>query len=274
MTGEWLYPPGCPAGVDLTTLTPERTKDFYGSLLGWEFEDFSFVATTKDGLPLKVTTYTWALVDGKRVAGIGEPYLESLQNLPAIWNIYLVTKDVKGTAQHIAGLGGTVLLDEAYVPEIGHFTAALDFSGAPFVLWQQSSHLQGSDLYDTRRAMPWSEINTYDGPRTDAFYRSLVPYSRQQHVSRTGDDADYTQWFVGDRDRPVCERRELTRMWSDFPAQWLPYFKVSNCDTAAAEIEQKGGSIRKPTWDTPHGRTCIATDPDGVWFGICEPNRL
>ena len=76
------YHPGKFVWHDLITRDPASSRRFYGSLLGWEFEN-----TTRSGKP-----YAVARVDGQPVAGIvvhPEPGDD-----PALWLSYLSVPDV------------------------------------------------------------------------------------------------------------------------------------------------------------------------------------
>lgn len=263
MVGEIEYPEGAPCWPELTTLVPEQAKDFYGALLGWTSEDIPFKNGDTEGV------YTVFSANGKRVAGLMTPS-ENRKTLPALWHVYLASENIDRTVQSIGQRGGRVLMEPCEIPDFGRMAFGWDSAGAPFGVWQALEH-KGSELYSDLHAMCWSEINTFDGPRTDAFYQSMFSYTNQEHVDRH-DGCDYTRWIAGNR--PVCERRELNRAWGQVPAQWLTYFVVSDCDAAVSEITRRGGEISRPPWPTPHGRACIATDPDGAWFAVCEHSNI
>ena len=57
------YPGGVPCWVDIVQPDLDATMAFYGGLLGWTFE----VRTPEDAVP----RYTYALLDGLVVAGVG-----------------------------------------------------------------------------------------------------------------------------------------------------------------------------------------------------------
>ena len=60
---------------------------------------------------------------------------------------------------------------------------------------------------------------------------------------------------------------------ADAPPRWLIYFAVDDCDRMAQAITAAGGGLRQPPADIPGtGRYGVATDPQGVEFGILQPD--
>ena len=60
---------------------------------------------------------------------------------------------------------------------------------------------------------------------------------------------------------------------ADQPPRWLIYFAVDDCDRMAEAIRAAGGSLCQPPTDIPGtGRYAVATDPQGVGFGILQPD--
>jgi predicted enzyme related to lactoylglutathione lyase len=52
------------------------------------------------------------------------------------------------------------------------------------------------------------------------------------------------------------------------PAQWSVYFGVENTDAALQRVVELGGTIVRPTEDTPYGRLAQAADPTGTLFKL------
>ena len=49
-----------------------------------------------------------------------------------------------------------------------------------------------------------------------------------------------------------------------FPSHWIVYFGVADVDAAVTHVEQNGGHVLSPGFDTPFGRMAAVTDPWGA----------
>src|SRR6478609_4973107 len=101
MTAERTYPAGVPSWVDIEQRDVERAKDFYGSVLGWTFQD-----ATPPGLPVR---YVIAQLDGRDAAGIGGPS-DPDGDTPAdpSWHTYVAVDDLDATLVRATSAGFTI----------------------------------------------------------------------------------------------------------------------------------------------------------------------
>lgn len=186
MTQASGYLDGAPCWADLNTPDLAATKRFYGELLGWTFDPGQEA----------MGYYSICRRDGRSVAGVA-PKMPG-QDWPTAWSLYLMCSDVDAAAPKIREGGGRIVCEPMDIPGQGRMLFAFDATGACFGLWQPGSH-RGAELYGAPGAISWSEVNSREGTRTDAFYRSLFPYEQQQIGD--GKQFDYTVWNL-----QVCSR--------------------------------------------------------------------
>lgn len=110
--------------VELRGRDLEKTKAFYGELLGWTFENVPL----PDG-----THYTMAKSrpDAPPVAG-----LASDAQPQAL--VYFTVANCKTATERARRLGARIELDTAEVPTMGFMTILTDPQGARVALWQEA----------------------------------------------------------------------------------------------------------------------------------------
>ena len=109
---------------ELVSRDPDRAKQFYAELAGWELSE-----TVYDGAP-----FTIFEKNGKELAGLRAIKGEEL---PA-WHIYFAVDDVDQTAELCRSSGGTVVLPPFDVEGLGRCTMLKDPSGGYFGAFQYS----------------------------------------------------------------------------------------------------------------------------------------
>ena len=256
------YPDGAPCWADLTAPDLAAAQAFYGPVIGWEFQD----AGADYG------RYTMCLQQGKPVAALMPPPAGG-EGMPAMWNVYLATRDVDAAVVRISEAGGKPVMGPHDVPGAGRMAFAFDPTGASFGLWQPAGH-SGAELHGEPGAVCWNELNTTDGRAADSFYKSLFGYAQEQIGD--GKDFDYTAWKVAGAaqtesgDVPVCGRNQVSEeQLRGGPPAWNTYFAVADVDAAASEVTARGGTVLRPPTDSPYGRMCPVLDPAGAAFTLC-----
>jgi predicted enzyme related to lactoylglutathione lyase len=100
---------------------PEKCKQFYGNVLGWEFDDQS--------MPGYTLIRTGAEPEGglmKRPSEVPGPCM----------TVYFLVDDIPATLAKIRAGGGTVHKDETEIPNVGWFAVAADPEGLTFGLFK------------------------------------------------------------------------------------------------------------------------------------------
>lgn len=116
----------CPSSLvwfEIPADDPERAKQFYGSLFGWNIEKFSGVAD-----------YWHIDTGGGNDTPDGGLMVRKHPDQP-ITN-YVSVASVDESAQKVQQLGGTICKPKTAVPEMGYFVICRDTEGNEFALWE------------------------------------------------------------------------------------------------------------------------------------------
>ena len=109
--------------TELTTSDTKAARKFYGTLLGWQFQD----------MDMGNSTYTVINVGGQGVGGITAVPLNA-KSMPPAWGGYVTVADVDTVVARVSGLGGRVLLAPTDIPTVGRFATIMDPQGATLSL--------------------------------------------------------------------------------------------------------------------------------------------
>ncbi len=115
--------PGAMTWVELQCRDVETATQFYGGLLGWEFE-----VNDMGGMQ-----YTVANNAGRANAGIMDITGLAPDEIPAYWAVYFVVDDVDAAIETAKANGGSVVM-EPMDSEVGIMATLLDPTGAPFTI--------------------------------------------------------------------------------------------------------------------------------------------
>jgi predicted enzyme related to lactoylglutathione lyase len=123
ITGE----PGAFCWADLITPDPERAKEFYSSLFGWQLTAGEH--DTSDNLHIK---------NGETfIGGIPDPRHQG-SNSPPHWLSYFFVADVDEAAKKVRALGGKIWGPPMTVEGAGRMAIVADPQGAAFALFNPS----------------------------------------------------------------------------------------------------------------------------------------
>lgn len=98
----------------------ERCKQFYGSVLGWEFDEQSMPGYTQ--------------IKAGRAPGGGMMKRPDEVPAPCMY-AYFMVDDIPATLEKVRAAGGAVHHDKTEIPGIGWYAIAADPDGIPFGLF-------------------------------------------------------------------------------------------------------------------------------------------
>jgi hypothetical protein len=249
------WPDGAVAWADLAVPDRHSAREFYGALLGWEFEE---------GEP-ETGYYSSATLDGHRVAGLGET-MPGSEPAPSTWTTYLATSDIRAAADRVTAAGGQLLMPPMEIQDAGSFALAADATGAVVGLWQAGTHT-GFDVVDVPGSVCWSEVLSGDAATSLAFYRALFPYEVED-MSAPG--MTYSVLSLGaDMVAGVGQHGDETPPGTR--AYWSTYLGTADCDAAVAQLTELGGTVLSPPEDSPYGRLAQVTGRFGEAFFLITP---
>ena len=243
------YPPGTPSWVDIGSPDTAASAAFYGPLFGWTAEF--------DGRP-EAGGYGLFFRDGVVTAGIGPQQAPG----PPYWTVYVTTTSADDTATVATAAGGTVIVEPMDVLDAGRMVVLQDPQGTFVSAWQPNQHI-GSQYVNGPGGFSWNELSTTDLAASTAFYAAVFGWTVADGMG--GDDANIFQ-VDGN---VVCGAHQAGD--GEFPA-WSVWFGVEDCDAAAAQVVELGGTIIQPPNDMDFGRGAVVADPHGAVFGIAATN--
>ena len=258
MTHIGKHSPGSFCWIELATTDQNAAKSFYGGLFGWGVDDSPMGPGE---------FYSMFKLEGREV---GAAYTmrneEKAQGVPPHWNLYIAVEDADASAAAVAQLGGKVLAPAFDVFDLGRMAVIQDPTGGVLCLFQAKSH-RGAGIEGVDGTLCWADLNTSDPVNAGKFYSGLFGW---KIVEDQNDPSGYLHIVNGeDFIGGIPPAKHLA---AGAPAQWLPYFQVSNCDTAAAKAKQLGANFYvEPMTVENVGRMAVLADPHRVVFSIFQP---
>ena len=248
---------GTPSWVDLGTTDQPAAKRFYGSLLGWSWDD----SDMGNG-----EFYSMAKLKGRSAAAVFTQRADEREmGVPPHWSTYITVDDVDATTAQVEEVGGKVVAPPFDVFDSGRMSMITDPTGAFVSLWQPKSHI-GAEIMNEPGALAWSELITDDAEKAAEFFVKLLGVG----LVRQEQPMQYTMIEVGGR--AVGGFFQKPPEEAAIPNMWALYFAVPDCDSAAKKAESLGGRVIVPPMDTPGGRFATLQDPQGAVFGVIKQN--
>jgi predicted enzyme related to lactoylglutathione lyase len=233
--------------TDLSTPDAQASKDFYGAMFDWEFEDNPI----PDG-----GVYVMARLGGRAAAAM----FETSERHPA-WASYVTVDDADAITDSARELGANVLAEPFDVMDVGRMATLQDPTGAVFCVWQPRTSI-GAEVVNGPGALSLNQLNTSDPDAAQSFYSELFGW-RIEQVSDTE-----TQYWGIYRGETLNGGMMQLPPGSPAPSHWLVYFGIDDLDAAAGQIGSAGGTLMVPPQEVPGGRILVAQDPQGAIFAL------
>ncbi|MDJ0355031.1 VOC family protein [Paenarthrobacter sp. PH39-S1] len=249
--------PGAPCWIDLMTSDPDKAKDFYAQLFGWDYEVGD--QETYGG-------YTTAFKDGRSVAGLMKN--DGQSGYPDVWTTYLRVEDINAAVEAVTAADGQIFMPPMVVPEQGSMGMIGDASGAAVGVWQFGGHT-GFQAHGEPGAAVWHELHTRDYATAVKFYENVFGWE----TSVMSDTAEFRYTTLGAAEGAKAGILDASAFLPEgVPANWQVYFGVENTDAAIEKALSLGGQLIQPAENTPFGRLATLADPTGAMFKIDQEN--
>ncbi len=245
------YDPGTFSWTDLSTPDAQASKEFYGGLLGWEFEDSPIPDEAGGGV------YVMARHGGRSAAAM----YETTERHPA-WASYGTVDDADATAARAAELGANLLAEPFDVMDAGRMATIQDPTGAVFCVWEPRSSI-GAEIVNVHGALDLNQLNTTDPEAAERFYTELFGWRFQRMTGEEG--PQYWGIYRGER---VNGGMMPLPPGAPAPPHWLVYIGIDDIDAASEQIGAAGGTVMIPPQEVPGGRIVVAQDPQGAVFAL------
>jgi predicted enzyme related to lactoylglutathione lyase len=250
---------GWPCGFDLATPDPDAARRFYSELFGWN----SYTLAVPGWRDYDI--FTLGDVQGPEVGGM-QPLADDTQ--PPSWTCYFRVDDLQARVETVKAEGGQELIPPTGYAGIITMALCTDPEGADFGLALPNTVI-GFSLRNEPGAMCWVELACRDVPKARHFYGKVFGWRSVDHEYH---GHSYCNFKVGDRSIGGVVRMD-ERWPRDYPAHWIPYFRVEDCDATAARAADLGARIRIPPADLPSGRYAMMTDLTGARLAVITPWR-
>ena len=239
-------------------VTPDlaATKQFYGGLFGWTFQDIN----------LGQSVYSQALLGGQAVAGfVGRPVPGSTSRQPA-WLTMISTEDVAATETAAAQAGAKILFGPRDIPGLGQEAILTDKQGAVFGMLTSNSG-DPADKLVPPGAWIWSVLFAPNPDVEAEFYQNLFHYDVFALPGRQ--DAEHL--ILATEDFARASVNPLPHSQINEQAYWLSFVRVADAVAAAARATDLGGRVLvQPRLDRHGSKIAVLADPSGAAFGVME----
>lgn len=252
------HPIGAPCWVDLSSPDVDGAIAFYSAVFGWDHED-SFD-------PEGTRVYTNFSKDGHVVCGLGEQQPE-MAGMPPIWSTYIATDDIAAVTARVEAAGGSVMLPELQVMDVGAMAIYADPTDAVFSVWKAGTHL-GSGIANDPDTWSWNELLTRDLDPALDFYASVFgwTYDPQEMPGMVYNVVKLGDAEIGGAMPMPAEVPDMV------PNHWAVYFAVEDAAATIAKVAAEGGTIGSGPDEIPGvGTIAILHDPQGGSFCIMQP---
>jgi len=237
---------------DLVTDDPAAARRFYGSLLGWEFEQ-----TTHP----RGGDYTLILANGHYLGGMIEVDDPAGADYSR-WLPYLSVADVDAAVRLTESAGGSTVVAPVELENLGRAAAITDPQGAVLGLLRSRIGDPDDSLPPTAGRIVWNELLAADDTGAGRFYAALAGLEVSTIARRGG---EYTLLRAQDRDRAGIMERPDPRV----TPLWLAYFAVADVDAATRRAAELGGRVLlAPSPDLREGKMAVVTDPGGAILAL------
>ncbi len=285
---------GCPNWVDLHTPDLEKSKAFYGAVLGWSYSsrfslDPDMTGIDDEGEPWEgVRVTTLARCQGRPTAELfetTEPFVDV--TLSSQWFTHLCVVDIMAALRRVEAAGGTVLRSPRERGSMATVATILDPNDALIGLWQPRDQA-GNPFARTSGSLAWIELESPDLDAAQSFYGQVFDWvpaplaaepagdvADAAHADATGTagseaatgDGEYRVFTtsVG----PVAGAIKPTV--DEIPASWCPLFSVDDVAEATRKATELGAVVMTEPYDVPIGRQSVVIDPEGAVFALVGP---
>lgn len=243
------HQPGMFSWVDLSTYDVPAAKEFYGTLLGWRFEDTEIPGGG---------TYTMCRVGDDEVGAIAQ----ATDRFPPSWNSYVTVLSADDAAAKARELGASVVVEPIDVMDAGRTATFADPAGAALCVWEPHESIGATRVNDLGCLM-LNELHTADPAKALEFYFGLFGWGTEPMESE--DRPEYKVITLDGRlNGGVFGVRGLE------PPGWIPYFTVPDRDGAAEETKEMGARELFRTDLEGEGGIAIFADPQGARFAVFD----
>jgi predicted enzyme related to lactoylglutathione lyase len=245
--------PGKFVWADLVTDDVAATKNFYGHLFGWTFEDLG-------------NNYVVAANDDRPLCGMQQQARPKDRPARPRWFAYISVSNVEKASRRVTEAGGRVLAPPRKFPKRGEQAICTDPEGAVFGVVKSSSG-DPKDFLPDPGDWIWIQLLSRDASKASEFYRAVGGY---EVVANTNSNrlSDYILTSEGYARATI---RTLPKERAEVIPTWLPFVRVKSVNESVAQAGALGGkTLVAPRPELFNGKVAVIADPTGAAIGLLE----
>jgi len=220
---------------DLLTHDLEGSKEFYGSLFGWEFESIG----NESGFGSD-SAYTLIRHNGNLIGGMIDTVALNGKDDISQWVVVMSVGDVDKAAAEFAAGGGEVITPPTDLKRRGRLAVVRDAEGALLGLLQT----RDGDPVDDEPVIDgflWDELWTSDIDSATAFYTGVTSLQvDERNIEREqGENVSYRLLKSAETPRVGIMPNPL----EELGPVWVSYLRVESPADIAAKVDALGGRV-------------------------------
>ena len=255
------YPVHVFCHADLHTTDVQAARNFYGTLLGWDFTE-----TQLEGQ----SVHSMGRIKGHAIAGMAQLPPNALEaGMHPSWAPYVHVADAGRTLAAGEEAGGATVMPPFAVGDAASIAVMKDAAGTEVALFQAGTQI-GAGIVREPGAMVWFELLTGDRSAAAAYYRTVFGWGTE----RDRDRQEYNL-FAGDPNLPdewryTAGLEDGPPAWLSPTPLWLVYFQVADIDASLRLALELGAQAPDGIKPGPGGRIVRLRDPQGAPFGLAQ----
>ncbi len=254
------YVHGTPSWVDLATPDPAASREFYGALFGWSYDEQS---AGERG------TYIMCSKGDDAAAGMMQLSEEmSEAGMPPCWSSYVTVEDLDAALVKVEPAGGQVAQPAMDAMDAGRMAVIVDPAGAGICMWEARDHI-GAGVVNEHGALIWNELITPDPAAVAPFYEAVFGWTATTMPMPNGEYVVYSTEGKGPEESIAGAMKPPME---GMPAFWGVYFAVDDCDATVALAKEHGAALLAEPISVPGvGRFAAMMDPQGAAVSVMQP---
>ena len=243
---------------DLLTTTPEASRQFYGELFGWEFEN--------PGIDLGFgndDSYMLIRHNGRLIGGIVDANTLNRDVNISQWVTVMSVTDIDAAIGTVLAAGGEVLTEPTDVGNRGILSVITGPDGALISLVQTRDG-DPAEREPSLNEWLWDELWTDDIEGSAAFFNQVAGLGLEERAS-AGSDNVYRTLSAGDKPRAGLLQMPFE---GEHPV-WVNYVRVNDPAAITRRVEALGGRVLIDVQERDvGGRAALIAGPSGAGVAL------
>jgi predicted enzyme related to lactoylglutathione lyase len=246
---------------DLLTHDLKGSKEFYGSLFGWEFESIG----NESGFGNN-SAYTLIRHNGNLIGGMIDTLALNGKDDISQWVVVMSVGDVDKAAAEFAAGGGEVLTSPTDLKRRGRLALVRDSEGALLALLQTKDG-DPADGEPVVNEFLWDELWTSDIDNATDFYAKVTGLELDERAIEQDQGASVAYRLLKSADAPRVGI--MLNPLEELGPVWVSYLRVESPADIAAKVGAFGGRVIVEAQSRPiGGEVAFIAGPSGAGIAL------